>query len=378
MKAHQKHSKLARPDFGNFGRNEIAIVGAKCNIIQQLAQQLISKFCANYNIAYVDADHKAHESETQIPNFELTDKIGFYQLQWQANLNKYQNNILFNEADLVLINGNHFEATQQLVYIDNDRLASLEKRLSQFTNVLAFILKDAETQIPEFIKPQVVNWQALPKFEASDTAKISHLIKNKLEKNQTNIYGLVLTGGKSSRMGIDKRSINYHGKAQQTQLANLLNELCEKVYISVNKKQQNEIDNYPIIADAFVGMGPMGALLSAMQNNPKVAWLVLACDYPLMDKATLEQLIKNRNTKAVATAYQSLEAHQFPEPLVTIYEPKSFLTLLQFLALGYSCPRKMLINSNVHLLAPINKLAFQNANEPAQMEAAIKHIQQQK
>lgn len=376
MKKHQKHSKLNRPSFGNFGRNEIAIVGAKCNVIQQLAGQIINELSVDYNIAYIDADHKAPEKEDRIPNFELTDKIGFYQLQWQADLNKYQNNILFNEADLVIVNGNHFEAAQQIVYIDNNRLSSIEKRLSQFTNVLAFILKDEETQIPEFIKTQVENWVAMPQIISTDNKQITNFIEINLEKSTPNIYGLVLTGGKSSRMGIDKRSINYHGKAQQTQLANLLNEPCEEVYISTNKSQSNDFDDYPTIQDSFIGMGPMGAILSAMQQNPNVAWLVLACDYPLMDSATLEHLIKNRNTKAVATAYKSLEVHQFPEPLVTIYEPKSYMALLQFLGLGYSCPRKMLINSRVHLLEPTSKMAFQNANEPQQMDDAIRLIQQ--
>lgn len=375
MKAHQKHSKLARPSMGNFGRNEIAIVGAKCNVIQQMAQQIINELNCNYKVAYVDADHKAPEKNSHKPNFELTDKIDFFQLQWQAGLNKYQNNVLFNEVDLVLVNGNHFEAAQQIVYIDDDRLSSIEKRIDQFTNVLAFVLKDAATQIPEIIKNQIENWEAIPQIAAADNASIFGFVKDELFKSTANIYGLVLTGGKSSRMGMDKRSLNYYGKPQQTQLADLLSELCNKVYVSINASQTNDIDSYPSIQDNFIGMGPMGAILSAQQQNPNVAWLVLACDYPLMDKATIEHLIKNRKTKAAATAYQSLEPHQFPEPLVTIYEPKSYITLLQFLGLGYSCPRKMLINSNTNLLKPINDLAFQNANEPKQMEAAKKLIE---
>jgi len=374
MKAHEKHSKLARPNLGNFGRNEIALVGAKCNLIQALSQQIINEFLNEYNIAYVDADHKAPEKGLPTPNFELTDKIGFYQLQWQGDFNKYQNNVLFNNADLVLVNGNHFVAAQQIVYIDNDRLASIEKRLNQFTNVLAFILKDAETEIPEFIKTQVANWEGLPKINLNSNRPIFKLIKNELQNNIPDIYGLVLTGGKSSRMGIDKRGINYYGIAQQTQLANMLAQCCAKVYVSINTAQKNNLDDYPTIQDRFIGMGPMGAILTAMQTNPKVAWLVLACDYPLMDKATLQHLIKNRKPKTTATAYKSVEAHQFPEPLVTIYEPKSYITLLQFLGLGYSCPRKMLINSNVHLLEAKQKKVFQNANEPQQMEAAIRLI----
>ena len=61
----------------------------------------------------------------------------------------------------------------------------------------------------------------------------------------------------------------------------------------------------------------------------------------------MKLLLEKRNPAKVATAVKG-KGKQFPEPLmVTIYEPKSYPVLLQYLAQGYSCPRKMLINSEV-------------------------------
>jgi molybdopterin-guanine dinucleotide biosynthesis protein A len=78
-------------------------------------------------------------------------------------------------------------------------------------------------------------------------------------------------------------------------------------------------------------------------------------------------LADNRNTATIATAYQS-QQNEFPEPLITIYEPKSYSALLQFLAQGYSCPRKVLINSDITLLQSPKDDALANVNTPDELD----------
>jgi molybdenum cofactor guanylyltransferase len=46
------------------------------------------------------------------------------------------------------------------------------------------------------------------------------------------------------------------------------------------------------------------------------------------------------------------------------------LELLRFLGLGYSCPRKMLINSDVEVLPTPGGEALRNVNTPAERAAA--------
>ena len=64
-KEHKKHSDIARPSYGNFSRNEWAIVGTQCSAIQSLADKVIRALSPQYKCAYVDAKH-ANENEKSL------------------------------------------------------------------------------------------------------------------------------------------------------------------------------------------------------------------------------------------------------------------------------------------------------------------------
>ncbi|HWZ35922.1 MAG TPA: NTP transferase domain-containing protein, partial [Mucilaginibacter sp.] len=127
------------------------------------------------------------------------------------------------------------------------------------------------------------------------------------------------------------------------------------------------------LPDTFLDLGPFGAILSAFREKPDSAWLVVACDMPLLNAETFGHLIGNRNTSTIGTAYEN-GADGFPEPLITIWEPKSYSVLLAFLAQGHSCPRKVLINSDTHLLQPLDAAALTNVNTVEDFEKIKHHL----
>jgi len=55
------------------------------------------------------------------------------------------------------------------------------------------------------------------------------------------LYGLVLSGGKSTRMGTDKGLIKYHGVPQREYLYDLLSQVCEETFISLREEQEAEL-----------------------------------------------------------------------------------------------------------------------------------------
>ncbi|NUM52947.1 MAG: NTP transferase domain-containing protein [Candidatus Hydrogenedentes bacterium] len=189
------------------------------------------------------------------------------------------------------------------------------------------------------------------------------------------LYGLVLTGGKSTRMGLDKAALDYHGRPQVRHCFDLLSALCDKVFVSLRSEQSGEATyrDFPQIHDTFLGYGPLGGILSAQKAHPHAAWLVLACDLPAVTPDTLEYLCAERNPFKLATAYTSAN-DGFPEPLCAIYEPKSIFRLMSFLALGYHCPRKVLINSDTWLIRLPDVHALDNANSPDEREALLESI----
>jgi len=380
--SHQKHTALNRPALGHFGRNEWAIIGAPCGSIQTLARSLTNLLADQFQVAYVDADHKSAD-DAEMPAqtllgsgaaMEYTDKITHRRFEWGRGMGPFQYRPLFNEQDLILVNGNHFEAARQIVIIDKRKEQSLQKKLDRLGNVQLFLLAEGAEAIYPFLKDHLPEWNQIPVLQITDTEGIADFLRKQLQPPP--LYGLVLAGGRSVRMGQDKGLMDYHGKPQREHAADLLNAFCEKTFLSCRPDQVATLDSsYPSLPDTFTGLGPFGAILSAFREYPDVAWVVIACDLPLLDAPALQQLVEARRPAQIATAFQSPHDNM-PEPLIAIWEPKSYAVLLQFLAQGYSCPRKVLMNSEVYLIEPVQPQALTNVNSREEVEQVQATIMQ--
>ncbi|MDW7692347.1 NTP transferase domain-containing protein [Flammeovirgaceae bacterium SG7u.111] len=176
------------------------------------------------------------------------------------------------------------------------------------------------------------------------------------------LKGLVLAGGKSRRMQKDKGLLNYHGLPQREFAYRLLETVCDEVFLSVAKKLPEGAVHMKFLVDFEKGLGPIGALLTAFEYDPDSAWLVLACDMPLVGKSNLEELISKRNPQKPATAFLGEEG--MPEPLFSIWEPNSFAPLKKAKESGKLSPRKLLATIGAELARPSDAGFLANANTP--------------
>ncbi len=194
------------------------------------------------------------------------------------------------------------------------------------------------------------------------------------------LYGLVLAGGRSTRMQRDKAAIEYQaGETQLDAAVKLLAPRVERVFVSVREDQRGERARvgHAQIVDRGDVEGPIAGISAALAERPEAAWLVLACDLPFLDGRTLDTLIAARNPSRVATAFKS--AHDaLPEPLCAIYEPRARELLAAHVAGGGNCPRKFLIRSPVWLLEQPNPRALDNVNTVAEYGAAMSALEPQK
>ena len=183
------------------------------------------------------------------------------------------------------------------------------------------------------------------------------------------LNGLILTGGRSTRMGQDKSLLTYHDKPQREHLTDLLRPYCDAVFWSVNAEQAEEITiaDQPIIIDAFTVPGPLNGILSAFQHDSGVAWLVVACDMPLLTNQSLDALVVGRNPEKPATAFYDSDG-RFPEPLLCIWEPSIEPILQNALALGNQSPRRVLMFADCHLLTAPNRQELLNINDPTEQK----------
>lgn len=377
-KPHQKHTVVKRPDLGIFGRNEASVLGTNCGDIKRLAYHIIKRL-SSLQISYVDADHKGDNEQINQASaleegaiFQYTDKIRFKRFDFTSDLNDFYIKQYFADTDLVLVNGNHFKASHQIVVVDDAK--PLEKKLEKIVNPVAVVLKNEGSVVPGYLEEHLSKFQSVPVFRWDEFDKIADLFLKMIESRVPKLKGLVLAGGKSSRMKKDKALLEYHGKNQILHSHEMLSSLCEHAYISCPHDQKDKIpEGLDIIEDAFYDLGPYGAILSAFRSDPDAAWAVIACDLPFLNKETLFNLIENRDPSKAATAYKGTD--DFPEPLITIWEPKSYQKLLFFLGLGYTCPRKVLINSDCKILEAPDQKALLNVNYPEEYERAKSELE---
>jgi molybdopterin-guanine dinucleotide biosynthesis protein MobB len=211
----------------------------------------------------------------------------------------------------------------------------------------------------------------VPRWHRDDLDGIEGFVRRHLAARAAAVpvHGLVLTGGRSTRMGSDKAQLQFGGRRLADRVGALLASCCAQVFISCRADQASlpGRQGRPQIHDILLDHGPIGGLLSAFHAHPEAAWLVLACDLPNLTPETLERLTAGRNPYRFATAFQGDQDR--PEPLCTLYEPKSRLRLWQFLAAGQPSPRDFLRQSPIALLERRGH-ELEDVNTPEQREAA--------
>ncbi|AND68524.1 hypothetical protein ATSB10_10700 [Dyella thiooxydans] len=178
------------------------------------------------------------------------------------------------------------------------------------------------------------------------------------------VYGLLLSGGASQRMQRDKAQLTYAGEPQLLRAWRALSAVTDRAFVSVRETQRDDPlrAGLPQLVDTYDAVGPVAGILSAQDAHPDAAWLVIACDLPRLDEATLRSLLTQRDPSKEATAFTS-RFDELPEPLCAIWEPASHARLKQRYDSGSYCPRKALIQGDI-LLLPAPGAALDNVNTP--------------
>jgi molybdopterin-guanine dinucleotide biosynthesis protein A len=179
------------------------------------------------------------------------------------------------------------------------------------------------------------------------------------------VWGLVLAGGESRRMGRDKALLERNGRTQLSRSISLLERHVDRTFVSARPDQANEPERrrYQQVIDRYSGIGPVAGVLSALEQQQDVSWLVLACDLPNVDDDTISFLLENRSPEQPFTAFKS-SYDNLPEPLCAIYRPQARAIVETFVRDGIICPRKILIRSDTHLLQQPDPSALDNLNTP--------------
>lgn len=176
--------------------------------------------------------------------------------------------------------------------------------------------------------------------------------------NRSIITGVIMAGGKSSRMGLDKGALLLGNKHLVEYSIEALRPLCNQLLISTSNGWYARF-GYPLIKDIFKDNGPIGGIYSSLLISETPYVMALACDMPFVSTRTLERLIINCHeydcvVPAIGNKY---------EPLCAVYSKSLIPVMGQHIKSGHYALYELILKSNHYFIDFENDAdAFMNLN----------------
>lgn len=106
------------------------------------------------------------------------------------------------------------------------------------------------------------------------------------------ITGIILAGGKSSRMGTDKAMLSFNGKKLIEYSIALMKEVSDNQLISANNDAYRAFE-IPVVPDNFQGIGPLAGIEAGLRFSQNRINLFAPCDTPFLNAELLLKILSN-------------------------------------------------------------------------------------
>jgi len=360
---------------------EIAFCGYSNSGKTRLISRLVSQLSRRFTIGYYKHGCHSFDIDRQGKDSSIVRESGasivmLSDPQKHALIGSFAPDPLLTQTSLLAVDMLMVEGLKELPL---PKIIVVDKKLS----ILELIHSKAVTHVVALVAPEpaaIPDFHGYPIFHRDNIDGIADFIVNRFLGIVSGkpAFGLVLAGGKSRRMGADKALLTYHTRNQLIHTAEMMGHHCQKVYFSCRAEQEDIYRDFgfPLITDSYLDIGPLGGLLSAQREFPETSWLVCACDLPFIDHALLHELVRQRDPFAFATSYRHKDT-KAPEPLCTIYEPKSRLPLILRHGAENNSLRSFLQDFPIHYLSVKDPLRLQNINTPEEQIQASRSLSEE-
>ncbi|WP_059171783.1 molybdenum cofactor guanylyltransferase [Bacillus sp. FJAT-27445] len=188
---------------------------------------------------------------------------------------------------------------------------------------------------------------------------------------------ILLSGGKSSRMGTNKALLKINEKTNIERIRDELLKLFDEVILVTNEPEAYRFLNVTTVTDEYPGKGPLAGIHAGLKASSFDANLVVACDMPFVSAELAESMVKRLgHHDAVVPAIKGRE-----HPLFAVYQRRlleeteaciekgslRLRHLLEKLDVLYLSEQDLEIYSN----GPLDRIFF-NMNLPEEYEQAVK------
>lgn len=106
------------------------------------------------------------------------------------------------------------------------------------------------------------------------------------------ITGVILSGGKSSRMGTNKSFLKINDTTIIGRIVELMKSIFAEVIVITNTPEEYEFLNVPLYEDIYKWKGPLAGIHSGLVHSKTEKNFVISCDVPLMTKDMIEYIVE--------------------------------------------------------------------------------------
>ncbi|MCH7774694.1 MAG: molybdenum cofactor guanylyltransferase [Bacteroidetes bacterium] len=116
------------------------------------------------------------------------------------------------------------------------------------------------------------------------------------------ITAIILSGGKSSRMGTNKSFLKIGDKTVIERMRDLLQSMFKNVILITNEPVEYNFLGLPTYEDFFRHRGPLAGIHSGLKHSKTNINFIISCDLPLMTKEMINYLIEYKTNKLITVA----------------------------------------------------------------------------
>ena len=138
------------------------------------------------------------------------------------------------------------------------------------------------------------------------------------------VTGIILSGGKSSRMGTNKSLLKIGDNTVIEIMVRLMKSLFQNVIISTNSEEEYSFLDCPMVADIHRNAGPLAGIHSTLLKSTTEKNFIISCDVPLMSREMIEYFVEYKTEEPILIS----RAAGYLQPLVGIYK-KRLLPLIE-------------------------------------------------
>lgn len=169
------------------------------------------------------------------------------------------------------------------------------------------------------------------------------------------ITAIILTGGKSSRMGADKGLLHLEGMTLVEHAIATMSRLTNDIILSANSPEYRRF-GYPVVNDIHSDIGPMGGIHAGLLASSSRTNMVLSCDMPVVTHEIFLYLLSLMGTAQIAVPVHR-EGHF--EPVCAVYSKDALPWINTLIGRGiYKLPELFRRVETVEAALPVNRAFY--------------------